>query len=163
MAVFDKQKTILTIDNWQHHDNFCKTQKENDGIKHILKKSCQIIREPQWKCRTFAVSKGEEGSPPPAIPSLAEDFCFGRSGLLTFSQSPESSLPRGGEMERWNSKIENWTFGAASAMKACFQMAESWQKSTKLKLAARADLTLEIWDWHLWGRPDDRALFTINN
>ena len=51
--------------------------------------------------------KRKEGSPPPAIPSLAEDFCFGRSGLLTFSQSPESSLPRGGEMERWNSKVEN--------------------------------------------------------
>ena len=37
----------------------------------------------------------EGAGPLPTCPSSAEEVCLGRSGRLTFSQSPDSSLPQG--------------------------------------------------------------------
>ena len=38
-------------------------------LSTFLKNNCQIIREPQWECRTFAMSKGKkEAHPQPFRP-----------------------------------------------------------------------------------------------
>ena len=34
-------------------------EKKMKKISIKIKNNCQIIREPQWKCRTFAMSKGK--------------------------------------------------------------------------------------------------------
>ena len=50
----------MTIDNiLTTFKNAKYKNKKMTELSTFLKNNCKNIREPQWKCRTFAASKGE--------------------------------------------------------------------------------------------------------
>ena len=55
----------MTIDNIM--TTFVKRKKKMTELSTFSKNNCQNIREPQWKCRTFAESKGTDPPPTPPV------------------------------------------------------------------------------------------------
>ena len=98
-------------------------------------------------------------SPPPAIPSLAEDFCFGRSGLLTFSQFPESSLPRGGELgsemsnEKWKNEWSSASLWNVAGLFVYIRKGRDIYLYRSLYIYVSGDTCIRIgrYRWTCWG------------